>query len=121
FDFVISAAGYNSYHKQIGFKVPAAFFPAPKMTDNQQARAQYAEQDGVGLEVGLDPTRAVETLLDESERLRMIKRADELSYSNGAQKAADEIARLASGRLPSRTRARDGRLSLRTVTAEQLS
>jgi len=121
FDLVISAAGYNSYHELIGFKVPAAFFPAPKMTDNQPARARYAESAGVGLEVGLDPTRTVEILLDESERVRMRARANEMSFANGAQQAADEIVRLASAPDRARVGARDGRFSLRTVTAEQLS
>jgi competence ComEA-like helix-hairpin-helix protein len=121
FDFVITAAGYNSYHELIRFKVPAAFFPAPKMTDDQQARARYAETAGVGVEVGLDPTPAVETLLDESKRARMASRAHEMSFANGAQEAADEIARLASSSDMAGVATRDGRLSLKTVTAEQLS
>ena len=68
FDFVISAAGYNSYHELIRFQVPAAFFPVRKPTDDQGARARFAEEAGVGVEVGLDATRAVGLLLDESER-----------------------------------------------------
>jgi DNA uptake protein ComE-like DNA-binding protein len=121
FDFVISAAGYNSYHELIGFKLPAAFFPAPKITDDQQARVRYAEDAGVGVEVGLDPTLALDVLLDESERVRMTERAREMSFGNGAQEAADEIARVASAPDPARAAARNGWLSLKTVTAEQLS
>jgi competence ComEA-like helix-hairpin-helix protein len=120
FDFVISAAGYNSYHELIGFNVPAAFFPAPKMTDDQQARTSYAEAAGVAVEVGLDPTRAVDILLDESERVRMRQRAQEMRFADGAQEAADHIVRLASAPDPTHV-AVDGRLSLRTVTAEELS
>ena len=96
FDFVISAAGYNSFHELVGFGIPTAFFPVEKMTDHQGARARFAEQAGVGVEVGLDSTRAVETLLNDSERARMTLRAGELGFSNGAQQAADEIVRLAS-------------------------
>jgi competence ComEA-like helix-hairpin-helix protein len=121
FDFVISAAGYNSYHELIGFQVPAAFFAAPKMTDDQQARVRYAAEVGVAVEVGVDPTFALDVLLDESERVKMSERAREMSFGNGAQEAADEIARLASVRDPAGAPARNGRLSLKTVTAEQLS
>ena len=48
FDFVISAAGYNSYHELISFQIPAAFFPVRKPTDDQGARARFAEEAGVG-------------------------------------------------------------------------
>jgi DNA uptake protein ComE-like DNA-binding protein len=119
FDFVISAAGYNSYHELIGFKVPAAFFAAPKPTDDQQARVRHADSAAVAVELGLDPTGACDILLDEEERVRMTQRAGEMSFGNGAEEAAEEIARLAS--VPDLARsARNGRLSLRTVTAEQL-
>jgi DNA uptake protein ComE-like DNA-binding protein len=119
FDFVISAAGYNSYHELIGFKVPAAFFAAPKPTDDQQARVRHADSASVAVELGLDPTGACDILLDEAERVRMTQRAGEMSFGNGAEEAAQEIARLAS--VPDLARsARNGRLSLRTVTAEQL-
>jgi competence ComEA-like helix-hairpin-helix protein len=133
FDFVISAAGYNSYHELISFQVPAAFYPVRKPTDDQAARARHAEQVGVGVEVGSDTTRAVEILLQEPERIQMTNRARELSFSNGAREAADEIARLAS--MPKRARAAlrakrvrsaaprastDGRISLRSATVEQL-
>ena len=118
---MISAAGYNSYHELIGFKVPAAFFAAPKPTDDQQARVRHAESAGVGVEIGLDPTPAVDILLDEAERVRMTQRAEEMSFGNGAQEAADEIARLASAPDVARAAARNGRLSVKTVTAEQLS
>ena len=98
FDFVISAAGYNSYHELIGFQVPAAFFPVRKPTDNQAARARYAEEVGVAVEVGLDTASAVETLMSEADRVRMTSRARELRFANGAEAAAEEIGRLASER-----------------------
>ena len=120
FDFVISAAGYNSYHELIKFQVPAAFFPVRKPTDDQGARARFAEEAGVGVEVGLDATRAVGLLLDESERARMNRRAQEQDFANGAQQAADEIARLASSAEHARATSTDGRLELSTATAAEL-
>jgi hypothetical protein len=130
FDFVISAAGYNSYHELISFQIPAGFLPVLKPTDDQAVRARYAEEQGVGIEVGLDTTRAIEILLNEPERTRMSSRARELSFANGAQEAAEEISRLASTSERTRRRRRaeragarsraatDGRTSLRNGTAE---
>jgi hypothetical protein len=115
FDFVISAAGYNSFHELISFQIPAAFLPVLKPTDDQAARARYAEEQGVGIEVGLDTTRAIQTLLDEGERARMARRARELSFPNGAREAAEEIARLASTKKP--TRGRRGRAVAATSPA----
>ncbi len=120
FDFIISAAGYNSYHELVRFQIPAAFFPVRKPTDDQHARARYAEETGVGVEVGLDATRAVGLLLDEAERSRMRRRAQELSFANGAQEAADQIARLASVAERARAASTDGRLQLSTTTAAEL-
>ena len=109
FDFVISAAGYNSYHELISFRIPAGFLPVVKPTDNQPVRARYAEEQGVGVEVGVDTTRATEILMDEGERARMASRARELGFSNGAEEAAEEIARLAWATKPIPTRRRAGR------------
>jgi competence ComEA-like helix-hairpin-helix protein len=140
FDFVMSAAGYNSYHELIGFQIPAAFFPVRKPLDNQAARARFAEEMGVGLEVGLDTTRAVETLMNAEERVRMRDRARELSFLNGASSAAEALERLAvspsgapssaspghsgeeravSAVGPNSSR-EDARISLKAATAEQL-
>jgi competence ComEA-like helix-hairpin-helix protein len=134
FDFVVSAAGYNSYHELISFQIPTAFLPVLKPTDFQAMRARYAEERGVGIEVGLDTTRAIEILMNEPERARMASRARELTYPNGAPEAAEEISRLAStGKRRRRRRRRrpepgsgtsptgaDGRIKLRKATAEQL-
>jgi hypothetical protein len=98
FDFVISAAGYNSYHELVGFQIPTAFYPVRKLTDNQAARARYAEDVGVGVETGLKPAAAIELLLSEADRDRMKARALELRFANGAVRAADEIVRLARDR-----------------------
>jgi hypothetical protein len=98
FDFVISAAGYNSYHELIGSQIPAAFFPVRKPTDNQPARAGYATEVGVAVETGLDPTSALEVLLSQPERERMSARGRELAFGNGAVAAAEQITELARER-----------------------
>jgi UDP:flavonoid glycosyltransferase YjiC (YdhE family) len=95
FDFVISAAGYNSYHELVGSQIPAAFFPVRKPTDNQPARARYAAEAGVAVETGLEPSNALQTLLSEPERQRMSARGRELAFGNGAAAAAEAIAELA--------------------------
>ena len=121
FDFVISAAGYNSFHELIKFRIPAAFYPVRKPTDNQHARATYAADAGVGVGVGVDVTRAIERLLTESERRRISSRAEELGFADGGQQAADEIARLASAARATRAVPAAGRLELGSVSAAQLA
>jgi UDP:flavonoid glycosyltransferase YjiC (YdhE family) len=98
FDFVISAAGYNSYHELVGYQIPAAFFPVRKPTDDQPARARYAAEVGVAVETGLEPSSALQALLSESERQRMSARGRELAFGNGAVAAAEAIAELARDR-----------------------
>ena len=59
FDLAVSAAGYNAYHELIRFGVPALYVPMPRQTDDQAARARYAEQAGIGLAAdGPDPDRS---------------------------------------------------------------
>lgn len=118
FDFVISAAGYNSYHELIGFQIPTAFFPVRKPTDNQPARARYAAEVGVGVEAGLEPSAAIEALLSESKRGQMSAKALELSFANGGVAAAQEIARLAREGSPERDAARSRRLATRAASVE---
>jgi hypothetical protein len=104
FDFVISAAGYNSYHELIGFAVPTIFVPnAHKGTDDQAARAEYARDAGAGLCVEKVTEEAVEEsleiMMDEGRRRRMARRCREIFPGNGAHVAAQKIeALLADGR-----------------------
>ncbi len=51
FDGAVAAAGYNAYHELIALGVPSLFVPMPRDTDDQPARARYAEGAGIGLGV----------------------------------------------------------------------
>ena len=51
FDAAVAAAGYNAYHELIALGVPSLFVPMPRDTDDQPARARYAERAGIGLGV----------------------------------------------------------------------
>ncbi len=50
-DAAVAAAGYNAYHELIELGVPSLFVPMHRETDDQPARARYAEEAGVGLGV----------------------------------------------------------------------
>ncbi len=49
FDAAVSAAGYNAFHELIRFRVPSVFVPMQRETDDQAARARYADHSGVGV------------------------------------------------------------------------
>jgi competence ComEA-like helix-hairpin-helix protein len=113
FDFVISAAGYNSYHELICFQIPTAFFPVARQTDNQAARARYAQEVGVGVELAADANGGLDDLLQRPQRRRMTARARKLRFANGADAAADAIGRLALARRATRGKPRVRRRSVR--------
>jgi hypothetical protein len=100
FDFAVSAAGYNAYHELIRFRVPALYVPMPRQTDDQAARARYAEQAGVGLAADGPDCEEIEAsldqLLDPERRAAMGERLGQLRLADGAQEAADWLAELAS-------------------------
>jgi hypothetical protein len=97
FDFVVSEAGYNSFHELISYGVPALYVPnLSKPVENQLARSEYAESVGVGRQWdgvdldGLDDS--LRELLDVKARDRMRRRARELRFDNGAGEAARLVA-----------------------------
>ncbi len=102
FDFTVSAAGYNAYHELIRFAVPTLYVPMPRQSDDQAARARYAESSGVGRAVeGPGSERLEERLgdmLDTAKRDEMRRRARELRFPNGAEEAARFLSALALGR-----------------------
>ena len=99
FDLAVSAAGYNAYHELIRFGVPALYVPMPRQTDDQAARARYAEQAGIGLAADGPDSDRIEALLDElldpERRAAMRRRLGELRLADGAAEAARWLGQLA--------------------------
>jgi UDP:flavonoid glycosyltransferase YjiC (YdhE family) len=92
FDAAVSAAGYNAFHELIRFRVPSVFVPMQRETDDQAARARYADRSGVGVAVDGpgDPEleRRLEVLLDPDRRRAIRDHLDEQRPANGAADAA---------------------------------
>jgi UDP:flavonoid glycosyltransferase YjiC (YdhE family) len=100
FDVTVSAAGYNAYHELIRFGVPSLFVPMRRQTDDQEARARFAEESGVGRGVTgpSDPTleAKLDELLDPGRREAMRTALRERRPGNGAGPAAAWLAELAA-------------------------
>jgi UDP:flavonoid glycosyltransferase YjiC (YdhE family) len=100
FDLAVAAAGYNAFHELIALGVPSLFVPMHRETDDQPARARWAEQAGVGLGVEApDDVRLeaqLERLLDEGERQAVATRLADLPAPTGAIDAARWLADLAA-------------------------
>ena len=100
FDLAVSAAGYNAYHELIRFGVPALYVPMPRQTDDQAARARYAEQAGIGLAADGPDSDRIEALLDQlvdsERRAAMRQRLGELRLADGAAEAARWLGELAA-------------------------
>jgi len=93
FDLAVSAAGYNSYHEQIGFGVPTVFVPnTSTKLDDQVGRARFAAATGVALNVEDPSSEELEKVLDAAVRpevrAAMRRRCAELTFGNGAAAAA---------------------------------
>ena len=92
FDAAVSAAGYNAFHELIRFRVPSLFVPMQRETDDQRARASYAERAEWGWPPTARPTRG----WSGGWRCSWIRigaglmhdRLDELRPANGAADAA---------------------------------
>jgi len=101
FDAAIAAAGYNAYHELIALGVPSLFVPMPRDTDDQPARARYAELAGIGLAtVGpADPRLEdqLERLLDPADRASIAAALANLPAMTGAAEAAAFLTHLAGG------------------------
>jgi glycosyltransferase involved in cell wall biosynthesis len=93
FDLVVSAAGYNSFHEQIGFGIPTVFLPnTSTKLDDQVGRARFAAATGVALTVEDPAGSELERVLDQAVRpdvrAGLSRRCAELTFSNGAASAA---------------------------------
>ena len=100
FDFVISAAGYNSFHELIYFGIPAIFIPnLETAVDDQGARARYADKSGTGLSlpsIDLNGMRnACDCMMDTGFRDKISQSCLDLFPANGAQAAADALKKIA--------------------------
>jgi UDP:flavonoid glycosyltransferase YjiC (YdhE family) len=99
FDAAVSAAGYNAYHELVRFGVPTLFVPMARRTDDQAARARWAEHDGIGLAASGPGDERLEErlaeLLDPATRERLRARLGERRPANGAAAAARWVAELA--------------------------
>ncbi len=73
-DACVAAAGYNAFHELIALAVPSLYVPMPRLTDDQPARARWAEAEGVGLAVSgpSDPAlpAKIDELLERREQIR---------------------------------------------------
>jgi hypothetical protein len=111
FDLAVSAAGYNSYHELITTGVPTIFIPnLNTATDDQAARARFAEEQGAAVAL-YDPDagaieRAVDLVLDPDRCAKMSQRCRELSRGNGAAEAMRAIITTARGHEPARSQER---------------
>lgn len=101
FDFVISAAGYNSYHELLLSGTPTLFIPNEHpMMDEQRIRAEYAEHRGLGLMLRTRDVYRVreklEVILDPGARQAMRERMERLDRTNGAAAAAAMLEEMAA-------------------------
>lgn len=100
FDVAIAACGYNAFHELVRFGVPTLWIPMPRETDDQAARARWAEAAGVGR--GLDVPdaagleAALENLLDDTSRAQMAAALAALPLDDGAAEGAEWLADLVS-------------------------
>ncbi|KJE35849.1 hypothetical protein UF64_06980 [Thalassospira sp. HJ] len=96
FDFVISAAGYNSFHELLMSRVPAIFI-ANKFTrlDDQVGRSRYAVDQGLALQADMETTdfnAVIGEMMSQDVRERLRARLACLSWSNGAVDIADLLS-----------------------------
>jgi UDP-N-acetylglucosamine--N-acetylmuramyl-(pentapeptide) pyrophosphoryl-undecaprenol N-acetylglucosamine transferase len=100
FDAAVAAAGYNAYHELIALGVPALFVPMARETDDQPARARYAERAGIGFGLAstADPEleAKLDRLLDPGERSALAANLSQLAEPRGAAEAAAWLADLAT-------------------------
>lgn len=97
FDFAVSAAGYNSFHELISAGLPAIWVPNENpMMDEQEARALFAEREGVGYGVRVQNrnrlTWALARMFEPEQRGLMRERARRLAFADGGREAASIIS-----------------------------
>lgn len=94
FDFTVSASGYNTYHEWVQLALPTLWLPnMSTSTDDQSARARYAEHVGAGLCL-VEPDdesirQAIITLANDGNRLQMQRVMADTSFVNGSAEFAE--------------------------------
>lgn len=93
FDFAVSASGYNSFTECMAGGLPTLWIPnTATMTDDQDARARWAADQGYGLRCdegdGPGTAHAIDLLCDDSVRSRLSKSLATLAPADGAAQAA---------------------------------
>lgn len=93
FDVAVSAVGYNAFHEWMVGCLPTLWVPNTfTRTDDQLARARWAEDNGFGLYLREESTdevaRALSELTQDHRRNEMIERLNTLDKTNGAVAAA---------------------------------
>lgn len=99
FDLAVSATGYNSFHELLRFEVPTLFVPnRATALDDQEARAQFAAERGLGLAVDAITVETAKPLLAEllDRGPAMVAGIRDYDSGNGAADAAGVLRRLAS-------------------------
>ena len=99
FDFAIMAGGYNSYHEAIAFQLPTIFVPNDGTgMDDQIARVKSGQNAGACLVVnGRDQDEfrvAIEHMIDDVRRQKIIAACSAIKMENGAYYAADHLIQL---------------------------
>ena len=105
FDAAVSASGYNAVHELLYSALPTLLVPnSDAITDDQRTRARVVA--GTGLALAADPDRpkefdaALDRLLDQRVRDRLIAACRELPATTGATEAARAVIGFAAGGRP---------------------
>jgi len=103
FDFVVSAAGYNTFHELIAYGLPTIFVPNEKVeTDDQLGRSRFADEHGLGLCMATSELDNFESyahrLMDPGERGRIVAACRQHRWHNGAEVAAARLAAVMANR-----------------------
>ncbi len=101
FDFIVSSAGYNSFHELLHFAIPSVFVPIEvSYLDNQLARANFAADEGMALCLRLSDMQlfpdVLERMMDRETRARLVATCRQHRRPNGAAAAAALISNLVS-------------------------
>jgi UDP:flavonoid glycosyltransferase YjiC (YdhE family) len=105
FDFVISAAGYNSFNELISFGVPSVLVPnRNRSMDDQGARASFAASRGAAVHLDDDMlpklNEVLTSIADPKTRCSLSENCRRISKPNGAWQAADVIGAIAREAAP---------------------